>query len=150
MYLRGSRWRMSKRRRRRSNPFFIVVLVALISAAVYVNQVVVPEVPPLFVPTPTPTRSPESFVNEGREAFDTALTMGEEVLRELGYPAFEVHRAAKRFRQHDTSSLREIYAATKESPELGIDAAIHAREALEKLFAEDSDPLRTSQDESWS
>nr|VFJ94039.1 MAG: glutathione-regulated potassium-efflux system ancillary protein KefC [Candidatus Kentron sp. LFY]VFJ97325.1 MAG: glutathione-regulated potassium-efflux system ancillary protein KefC [Candidatus Kentron sp. LFY] len=90
-------------------------------------------------------------ISSHREAFDTALTMGEEVLRELGYPAFEVHRAGKRFRHHDTESLREIYAESKKSPELGISAAIHAREALEKLFAEDSDPLQESrQDDSWS
>nr|VFK34685.1 MAG: Kef-type potassium/proton antiporter, CPA2 family [Candidatus Kentron sp. MB]VFK76902.1 MAG: Kef-type potassium/proton antiporter, CPA2 family [Candidatus Kentron sp. MB] len=89
-------------------------------------------------------------ISSHREAFDTALTMGEEVLRELGYPAFDVHRAGKRFRLHDTESLRQIYAASKESPELGIDAAIRARESLEKLFAEDANPLRKSQDESWS
>nr|VFK66052.1 MAG: glutathione-regulated potassium-efflux system ancillary protein KefC [Candidatus Kentron sp. UNK]VFK71696.1 MAG: glutathione-regulated potassium-efflux system ancillary protein KefC [Candidatus Kentron sp. UNK] len=90
-------------------------------------------------------------VSSHREAFDTALTMGEEVLRELGYPAFEVHRAGKRFRQHDTESLRQIYAESKKSQELEISAAIHARESLEKLFAEDSDPLQKSrQEESWS
>nr|VFJ78655.1 MAG: Kef-type potassium/proton antiporter, CPA2 family [Candidatus Kentron sp. FW] len=88
-------------------------------------------------------------VSTHREAFDTALSMGEEVLRELGYPAFEVHRAGKRFRQYDLESLRQIYTASKESPELGIDEAIRARETLEKLFTEDSDPLR-AQDESWS
>nr|VFK44278.1 MAG: glutathione-regulated potassium-efflux system ancillary protein KefC [Candidatus Kentron sp. SD]VFK49403.1 MAG: glutathione-regulated potassium-efflux system ancillary protein KefC [Candidatus Kentron sp. SD]VFK80888.1 MAG: glutathione-regulated potassium-efflux system ancillary protein KefC [Candidatus Kentron sp. SD] len=89
-------------------------------------------------------------ISTHREAFDTALTMGEEVLRELGYPAFDVHRAGKRFRKHDTESLREIYAQSKKSPELGISAAIQARESLEKLFAEDSEPLRSPQDESWS
>ena len=88
-------------------------------------------------------------VSTHREAFDTALAMGEEALRELGYPAFEVHRAAKRFRHHDTQSLREIHAQTKKSPELGISAAIQARETLEKLFAEDSEPL-CHHDESWS
>ncbi|MBT8419537.1 MAG: monovalent cation:proton antiporter-2 (CPA2) family protein [Gammaproteobacteria bacterium] len=83
-----------------------------------------------------------------REAFDTALSLGEEVLRELGYPAFEVHRAGKRFRTHDMESLHEIHAQSKKSPELGINAAIQAREAMGKLFAEDSEPL--THDESWS
>nr|VFJ99998.1 MAG: glutathione-regulated potassium-efflux system ancillary protein KefC [Candidatus Kentron sp. H]VFK00289.1 MAG: glutathione-regulated potassium-efflux system ancillary protein KefC [Candidatus Kentron sp. H]VFK04495.1 MAG: glutathione-regulated potassium-efflux system ancillary protein KefC [Candidatus Kentron sp. H] len=87
-------------------------------------------------------------VSAHREAFDTALSMGKEVLRELGYPAFEVHRAGKRFRKHDMESLGEIHAQSKKSQELGITAAIQAREAMEKLFAEDSDPL--GQDESWS
>nr|VFJ46774.1 MAG: Kef-type potassium/proton antiporter, CPA2 family [Candidatus Kentron sp. DK] len=88
-------------------------------------------------------------VSTHREAFDTALAMGEEVLRELGYPAFEVHRACKRFRRHDMESLGEIYEQSKKSPEHGISAAIRARETMEKLFAEDSDPLRHD-DKSWS
>ncbi|GAP08257.1 hypothetical protein ATHL_03159, partial [Anaerolinea thermolimosa] len=41
------------RRRRRANPFRLVVLVLLVGAALYVNQVVVPATPPLFIPTPT-------------------------------------------------------------------------------------------------
>ena len=52
------------RRRRRANPFRLVVLVLLVGAALYVNQVVVPATPPLFIPTPTPTRSPDSFISE--------------------------------------------------------------------------------------
>ncbi len=63
MYLRGSKWSMS-RRPKRSNPLRLIVLVALIAGMVYVNRVVVPETPPLFIPTVTPTRSPDSFLNE--------------------------------------------------------------------------------------
>lgn len=33
----------------------------------YINQVVVPQTPPLFVPTPTPTRSPEAYLAEAQE-----------------------------------------------------------------------------------
>ena len=36
--------------------------------AVYINQVVVPATPPLFLPTPTVTRAPESFTQEGAKA----------------------------------------------------------------------------------
>ena len=36
---------------------------------VYINQVVVPATPPLFIPTPTATRSPESFVNQAEEYY---------------------------------------------------------------------------------
>lgn len=42
----------------------ILVLTALVAGAFYVNQVVVPTTPPLFIPTATPTRAPESFVVE--------------------------------------------------------------------------------------
>lgn len=52
------------RRRRRSNPVRVIVLILLVAGALYINQVVVPATPPLFVPTPTPTSAPESFVQD--------------------------------------------------------------------------------------
>ena len=36
------------------------------------NQVVVPATPPLFIPTPTPTRDPESFISQADELFEAA------------------------------------------------------------------------------
>ncbi len=70
MYLRGSNWSMRKRRRRHSNPWRIIALLVLIGAAVYVDRIVVPVTPPLFIPTPTATRDPESFVNEAVAYFN--------------------------------------------------------------------------------
>ena len=70
MYLRGSKWKMTKRRRKPSNPFKLLLLVVLIGAALYFNQVVVPAMPSPFIPTPTITRSPESFINEAQTYFE--------------------------------------------------------------------------------
>lgn len=50
------------RRRRRSNPLTIIILALLVGVGIYVNRVILPTVPPLFVPTPTPTTSPETFI----------------------------------------------------------------------------------------
>jgi len=50
--------------KRRGNPFRIALLVILIGIGIYVNQVVIADVPPLFMPTPTPTRAPESYVTD--------------------------------------------------------------------------------------
>lgn len=61
---------MRNRPKRRSNPWRILLLLILIAGALYVSQVVVPATPPLFIPTPTPTTSPESFVNQAQEYFD--------------------------------------------------------------------------------
>jgi len=72
MYLKGSKWNMKKRRRRRPNPWRVILLVILIGIALYVNQVVVPAMPPLFIPTPTPTRDPESFISEADALFEEA------------------------------------------------------------------------------
>ena len=52
------------KRRRRSNPWLIAFLVIAIGFIVYLNIYVIPTVPPPFVPTPTPTRNPESFIQE--------------------------------------------------------------------------------------
>jgi tetratricopeptide (TPR) repeat protein len=71
MYLRGNKWTMKKRSRRRSSPLLVLVLVASIGAGWYVNQIVVPATPPLFVPTPTVTRSAESFVSQAEADFRT-------------------------------------------------------------------------------
>ncbi|WP_062531901.1 tetratricopeptide repeat protein [Leptolinea tardivitalis] len=44
----------------------ILVLIILIAGGVYVNQVIVPSTPPLFIPTPTATRAPESYITEAQ------------------------------------------------------------------------------------
>ncbi len=58
-----------QKRRKPINWFRIGVLVMLVSIAVYFNQVIVPTIPPPFVPTGTPTRNPESLVTEGDELY---------------------------------------------------------------------------------
>jgi tetratricopeptide (TPR) repeat protein len=65
MYLKGSNWSYNKRRRR-SNPIAIILLLVLIGAAAYINFVIVPTTSPLFIPTPTPTRSAESYTADAQ------------------------------------------------------------------------------------
>jgi len=60
---------MTRRPRRRSNPWLIMLLLAVIGGLVYVNQVIVPVTAPLFIPTPTLTESPESYVNQAEDFF---------------------------------------------------------------------------------
>jgi tetratricopeptide (TPR) repeat protein len=69
MYLRGNKWSMTRKPKRRSSPWRILLLVALIGVALYFNQVVVPATPPLFMPTPTPTRSPESYITDAERYY---------------------------------------------------------------------------------
>jgi tetratricopeptide (TPR) repeat protein len=68
MYLKGSKWSMN-RRRTRPNWFRIILLSLLILAAAYVNRFVVADIQPIGVPTPTVTRSPESFISEAQDLF---------------------------------------------------------------------------------
>lgn len=57
------------RRQQRPKTWRLVLLVALIGTGLYVNQVVVPATPPLFVNTPTPTTSPESYINQAQTLY---------------------------------------------------------------------------------
>ena len=70
MYLSGSKWNV-RRRRPRLNLWRILLLVGLIGAAVYVERFLVPTVPPLFVPTATPTRSPATYALEAESFFQS-------------------------------------------------------------------------------
>jgi tetratricopeptide (TPR) repeat protein len=63
MYLSGSKWSMNKRKRH-SNPWRVIVLALFVGMMVYFNARVVPNIQPIGIPTPTVTRSPDSFVNE--------------------------------------------------------------------------------------
>ncbi|MBI5952461.1 MAG: tetratricopeptide repeat protein [Chloroflexi bacterium] len=57
------------RRRKRPNLFRIALLSLLIAATTYVTGYVIPTQPQFGVPTPTITRSPESFVTEAEGYF---------------------------------------------------------------------------------
>ena len=92
MYLRGSKWSMS-RRRRRPNYFLIVVLLVLIGAMLYINQFVIPEMPSPFVPTPTATRDPESFIAEAEALFNEGKL----------FQSIEKYQEAVRARSNDAS-----------------------------------------------
>ncbi|MGD2252243.1 MAG: tetratricopeptide repeat protein [Anaerolineales bacterium] len=69
MYLRGSKW-STKKKPRRSSPWRVLLLLILIGVVIYIDRAIVPQVPPLFSPTPTPTRSPVSYVMEAQDLFD--------------------------------------------------------------------------------
>lgn len=61
---------MNRRKKKRTNWGLVGILLAAIGAMFYVNQVVVPTTPPLFIPTPTPTTSPEAFVNQAEQFYN--------------------------------------------------------------------------------
>jgi tetratricopeptide (TPR) repeat protein len=81
MYLSGSKWNMRKKRRK-SNPWRVLLLLILIAAAIYIERFVVPTIPTPFVPTPTPTRSPASFLLEAETFFQAGkLAQAEDAYR---------------------------------------------------------------------
>ena len=63
MYLKGSRLSLNKKRHK-PNGWLIFFLVGGIGLLLYLNLVVVPIMNPPFVPTPTATRDPASYIEE--------------------------------------------------------------------------------------
>lgn len=53
---------MSRRRSRRANPFTVIFLVLAIAVLVVFDRMVAPTIQPLFVPTPTATQPPETYI----------------------------------------------------------------------------------------
>lgn len=66
MQIKGRRWNMRQPRNRRS-PLKILILVIVAAFLVYVNITVEPLSSTLFLPSPTPTTSPEMFVAEAEQ-----------------------------------------------------------------------------------
>src|SRR5512147_1081082 len=70
MYLpKSSRWSMT-RRKKRPNYFAWTVFGLVLLFGYYFNQVYLPTQPNPFMATPTPTRSPESYVTEAEKLFN--------------------------------------------------------------------------------
>ncbi len=63
MYIRGRRWNM-RQPRRYTNFWRLLVLILIAGFLFYVNRVVEPLSPSLFLPSPTPTTSPENFISQ--------------------------------------------------------------------------------------
>ena len=69
MYLEGKE-PLFRKRRHRSNIYHVLILVVLIVFfGTLLTGLVKGDVDPLFMPTPTPTRSTHSFVVEGQTHF---------------------------------------------------------------------------------
>jgi tetratricopeptide (TPR) repeat protein len=73
---------MRKKRRRPPNPWRILALVGLIGTAIYFEQAIVPSVPPLFVPTATPTRSSAAVLLEAQSLFQAGKLAQAEIAYE--------------------------------------------------------------------
>ena len=71
-----------------------------------------------------------------RETFESAIHMGQEVLKGLGYKSDDAQRLSQKFSQHDRKTLRESFAHFDNEEEL-ITFAASARKELEELFESD-------------
>ena len=83
-----------------------------------------------------------------RESLDTSIRIGVDVLNLLGMPAYEAHRRALTFRNHDEKSLRELRGSRA-------DRATYIRsvrlqtEILEELLKNDDTDIHLERDAAW-
>ena len=82
-----------------------------------------------------------------RETFESSLKMGTEVMRGLGWSAYESVKRAQIFRRHNLKMINELHAQRKNEKEF-LARARQSREDLEKMFEEEND-LRAQSQSGW-
>lgn len=82
-----------------------------------------------------------------RETFESSLSMGVEVLRGLGWSAYESVKRAQIFRRHNIGMINEMHSKRKNEKEF-MARARQAREDLEKMFEEENQ-LRAQPGSGW-
>ncbi|RBP43908.1 Kef-type potassium/proton antiporter (CPA2 family) [Roseimicrobium gellanilyticum] len=86
-----------------------------------------------------------------RETLGSSLDLGKEALRLMGIPAHEAHRAAKKFREFDERSIRnmaDVWFEHKDG-DAYVNAARDQIAEMEKLFAVDAEVRESPSDEAW-
>lgn len=82
-----------------------------------------------------------------RETFESALSMGSEALKLLGFRAYQAHRAARIFRHHDISAMREMAGIDDMSKLVALSQQLSAD--LEDVLQSDSFDLPHEVDQAW-
>ena len=77
-----------------------------------------------------------------RETFGSALIMGEEALRLLGYDEARAYRVMRTFKRHDEDGLRKLYAVWGDEQAYGLGVR-QSVEQLEKVLRDDSAETET-------
>ncbi|WP_034348905.1 glutathione-regulated potassium-efflux system protein KefC [Noviherbaspirillum massiliense] len=83
-----------------------------------------------------------------RETFEAALQLGRNVLREVGFGAFQARQAAMRFREYNIKSLHAVYPYYKDQEQY-ISLSAQAREELQQMIARDAEALRSERRNGW-
>jgi hypothetical protein len=86
-----------------------------------------------------------------RETLGSSLDLGTEALRLMGIPAHEAHHAARKFRDQDERSVRNMASVWFEHRygDAYVNAARDQIAEMEKLFAVDAEVRENPSDEAW-
>ena len=77
-----------------------------------------------------------------RETFGSALIMGEEALKLLGYDEARAYRVMRTFKRHDEEGLRKLYEVWGDDQAYGLGVRQNV-EQLEKVLRDDSEEVAT-------
>ncbi|MBD2110725.1 MULTISPECIES: glutathione-regulated potassium-efflux system protein KefC [Cyanophyceae] len=83
-----------------------------------------------------------------RETFESALSLGAEVLKLLGFRAYHAHRAARIFRHHDIKAMHEVAETEMDMPKLVAKSQQLAAD-LKEVLQSDSFDLPREVDQAW-
>ncbi|MBW4461854.1 MAG: glutathione-regulated potassium-efflux system protein KefC [Nodosilinea sp. WJT8-NPBG4] len=83
-----------------------------------------------------------------RETFESALSLGAQALKLLGFRAYHAHRAARIFRHHDIKAMREMAEIETDMPKLVAKSQQLAAD-LKEVLQSDSFDLPREVDQAW-
>ena len=83
-----------------------------------------------------------------RETFDSALSMGIETMKALGFRAYEAHRSVKQFKEHERESEEKTFAL-REDREAFAEQVRERMSTLEDLMQRDERNFGTQVDHAW-
>ena len=83
-----------------------------------------------------------------RETFGSALIMGEEALKLLGYDAAKAYRVMRTFKQHDEEGLQKLFEVWGDDQAYGLRIRKNI-EQLEKVLRDDSEESQEDFREAW-
>lgn len=84
-----------------------------------------------------------------REALDSSLRLGADVMRSLGFRAYHAERATQKFLRHDQESLAYLATLSGEKESVYISAARQRIESLEQMLAADLRGDDLDRDAGW-
>ncbi len=82
-----------------------------------------------------------------REYYASALQLGEDALKQLGFGAYRAKQAANIFNDYDQELLQKLYIT--EASEVRRSLSIQTREQLEKVLTADAEEISRSNREGW-
>ena len=83
-----------------------------------------------------------------RETLDSAVSMGEEALKAVGFRSYQAHRAGRIFRKHERTAMGSLFNLWEEGESFWDHAREHVSE-LERMMQQDQIDFAEAMDHTW-